>query len=142
MELAYLPKHTGPFRRVTVYVKKGVITVVLFTILPLVMSGRGHRKLQLCSRKNYERKKLKKPSTPLSTCSSLTVSIPFELLPAQPLTVSLPISLFHDTPFSTFESRVECAGFIPRGTCTLLCMYMCSCTCICHVMFICTHVVF
>ena len=76
----------------------------LFSILTPVMSGRGHRKLRLCSRKNYERKKQNKK---LSTSTSLTVS--------------LPLTLFYDTPFTTFESlqaRVKCAGIIPRGICT------------------------
>ena len=117
MELACLHRHKTQGRYFKVR-EKGAITVVLFTIFPLDMSGRGHRKLRLCSRKNYERKKLKKRSTPPSTCTSLKVSMPFELLPPQSLTVSLPISLFHDAPLSTFESlkaRVECAGVIPQG---------------------------
>ena len=117
MELACLHRHKTQGRYFNVR-EKGAITVVLFTIFPQDMSGRGHRKLRLCSRKNYERKKLKKRSTPPSICSSLKVSMPFELLPRQSLTVSLPISIFHDAPLSTFESlkaRVECAGVIPQG---------------------------
>ena len=105
-------------------VKKVPLLLFCFHYLSLDMSGRGHRKLRLCSRKNYERKKLKKRSTPPSTCSSLKVSMPFELLPPQSLTVSLPILLFHDTPFSTFESlkaRVECAGVILQG---IYCVYV------------------
>ena len=115
MELACLHRRKTQGRYFKVR-EKSAITVVLFTLFPLDMSGRGHRKLRLCSRKNYERKKFKKRSIPPSICSSLKVSMPFLLLPPQSLTVSLPVSLFHDAPLSTFESlkaRVECAGVIP-----------------------------
>ena len=52
------------------------------------MSGRGHRKLRLCSRKNYERKKYQHPPAlpvqhvPLTDVSVLTtyISVPLDLL--------------------------------------------------------------
>ena len=59
------------------------------------MSGRGHRKLRLCSRKNYEKKKYHHPPAipvqpvHLTDVSVLTVSLPLDLLP---LRVSLPLS--------------------------------------------------
>ena len=64
-----------------------------FTHLSVVMSGRGHRRLRLSIRKNYERKKYRVP--PLT----LTVSIPQDILsvpaalPSHGLSVSLPLSI-------------------------------------------------
>ena len=60
------------------------------------MSGRGHRKLRLCSRKNYEKKKYEK--------RPLVISIPCSqvaCLSAQPLEVSLPISVYEDAPITS-----------------------------------------
>ena len=50
------------------------------------MTGRGHRKLRLCSKKNYERKKYFKESVPQAVTQ----------LP--PLPVSIPLSVFKAAP--------------------------------------------
>ena len=67
----------------------------------LQMSGRGHRKLRFCSRKNYERKKYQHPPAlpvqpvPLTDVSVLTVSVPLDVLPHR---VSLPLSALEAAP--------------------------------------------
>ena len=73
------------------------------------MSGRGHRKLRLSSRKSYERKKYR------TAPRTLLVSIPRTVVsatvpqdhPSQSLTVSLPISAFQDAPLVTVSVVVE-----------------------------------
>lgn len=65
----------------------------------LTVMGRGHRKLRLCSRKNYERNKYDRPlvvSIPRAKVSVMNVSIKREVLPSCSIVVSFPISLFRD----------------------------------------------
>ena len=92
-----------------------------FTHLSVVMSGRGHRRLRLSSRKNYERKKYRVP--PLT----LTASIPQDILsvpaalPSHGLSVSLPLSIFRDVPVATVQalrSRLAQLEAMPSGLCT------------------------
>ena len=87
------------------------------------MSGRGHRKLRLCSRKNYERKKYHHPPAipvqpvHLTDVSFLTVSVPLDLLP---LRVSLPLSALEAAPAGStrcLRDRLERLGTLrSRGT--------------------------
>ena len=74
------------------------------------MSGRGHRKLRLCSRKYYEqKKKLVKDST--------IVTSPSVVPDLQSLDVSLPISFFVNMDCSTLDSlrtRLTCPGAITQ----------------------------
>ena len=74
------------------------------------MSGRGHRKLRLCSRKYYEqKKKLVKDST--------IVTSPSAVPDLQSLDVSLPISFFVNMECSTLDSlrtRLTCPDAITQ----------------------------
>ena len=86
----------------------------------LIVMGKGHRKFQLCSRKNYERKKYR--ISPIVTSlqvevSTLTVSIPRALLPSTSL-VSLPISAFRDAPLTSaavLRTRLLQLNALPSG---------------------------
>ena len=73
------------------------------------MSGRGHRKLRLCSRKYYEqKKKLVKDSTIVTSPS---------VVADQSLDVLLPISFFVNMECSTLDSlrtRLTCPGAITQ----------------------------
>ena len=88
------------------------------------MSGKGHRKLRLCSRKNYEQKKYDSTSLiisiPRTGLSFPTVS-PSPQLPDPPdLVVSLPISAFQDSTFrnvSALETRLRHIGTLISGLC-------------------------
>ena len=79
------------------------------------MSCRGHRKLRLSSKKNYERKKYDSPSSlvvsvSLAVVSVFKVSVPLTLLP---LKVSLPVSSFKSAPArstATLHDRLRRVG--------------------------------
>ena len=78
------------------------------------MSGRGHRRLRLCNRKNYERRKY-------SSAAVMTVSVPLHLLRPQvpsPLLVSLPISALQEAPITSLDvlrSRLKSVGELSSG---------------------------
>lgn len=99
-----------------------------FTILFLVM-GRGHRRLRLSSRKNYERKKYKTPlvvSISRAEVSILTVSIPRDLLPSPSAVVSFPISAFQDAPLASLtalRTRLLMLNARPSGLYSYLCKW-------------------
>ena len=74
------------------------------------MSGRGHRKLRLCSRKYYEQKKKLVEDSTIVTSPSVVPDL-------QSLDVSLPISLFVNMECSTLDSlrtRLTCPGTITQ----------------------------
>ena len=80
---------------------------------------RGHRKLRLCSNKNYERKKYFPKellvSVPRRDVTILRVSIPMELLSFK---VSIPLSAYTKLPapsLETMQSRIQHLGILSVG---------------------------
>ena len=83
-------------------------------------SGKGHRKLRLCSRKHYERKKYKHRREVVSSPTVFTVSVPLELLQFR---VSIPLSVIESAKAETLHNRlVYMASLPPRG------IYICTCS--------------
>ena len=61
------------------------------------MSGRGHRRLRLCSKKNYEWKKYAQKK-------ALLVQIPTKDIKLAPCKVSIPLKVIKEAPSDTIES--------------------------------------
>ena len=61
------------------------------------MSGRGHRRLRLCSKKNYEGKKYAKKK-------ALVVKIPLQRIELPLCKVSIPLTVVKDAPVDTIEA--------------------------------------
>ena len=58
------------------------------------MSGRGHRRLRLCSKKNYELKKYAQKK-------ALVVQIPTKDIELPPCKISIPLTVIKDSPSDT-----------------------------------------
>ena len=80
------------------------------------MSGKGHRRLRLCSRKHYERKKYEHHHVVVPSPTVFTVSVPLELLQFR---VSIPLSVIESAKAETISSLhnrlVYMASLPPRG---------------------------
>ena len=85
----------------------------------MMRERKGHRKLRLCSRKNYEKKKYfpKKllVSIPRRTVCVLKVSLPINLVSFR---VSLPLSAYSDSPVKSVDilhNRMIHLRTVPQG---------------------------
>lgn len=99
---------------------RGVIVTACVVLFQTMMrEGKGHRKLRLCSKKNYERRKYfpKKllVSVPRRAVCILKVSLPLNLVSFR---VSLPLSAYSDSPVASVDvlyDRMVHLKALPQG---------------------------
>ena len=85
----------------------------------MMRERKGHRKLKLCSRKNYEKKKYI-PKKLLVSISRRNVYILKVSLPINSVSfrVSLPLSAYSDSPVASVDilhNRMIHLGVVPQG---------------------------